>query len=269
MSPICPEVDQTSSPGLDAILCATSDLRSSLLSHPMYDRIQSRADIQLFMQHHVFAVYDFMWLVKRLQRDLCGVQIPWHPPAYPQLARFINEIVLGEETDEDGNGDYCSHFELYLQAMQDIDAPLTRVREFVDLLASNTAISEALHQIDAPASVCRFVQFTHDLAVHGSTAEVAAAFCLGREDIIPQMFQRLLAGFQHQHVSVPRFEYYIHRHIELDGDHHGPLARQLVDTLCSGSPEVTVSAAKAAQQALALRIDLWDGVLTDLNCLSN
>ncbi|MED2973059.1 DUF3050 domain-containing protein [Fictibacillus sp. B-59209] len=61
------------------------------------------------------------------------------PQPHPKYARFINEIVLGEETDEDGEGGFISHIELYLKAMKEVKADtnpivtyLTRVKEGED-----------------------------------------------------------------------------------------------------------------------------------------
>ena len=81
----------------EIVLGETETLRNELLRHAVYDAIQNSSDLQIFMQHHVFAVYDFMWLLKRLQQEVCGCEVQWLPPADPQLTRFVNEIVLGEE----------------------------------------------------------------------------------------------------------------------------------------------------------------------------
>ena len=249
---------------IDSILLATADLRSQLLAHPVYSAINTQRELKIFMQHHVFAVYDFMWLLKRLQQDVCSVSVPWFPPANPELSRFINEIVLGEESDEDRRGTFCSHFELYLNAMRDVDASVDQVGRFITQLRSGTQVQDALVNVSAPLAVCDFVLLSHRLATVGSTAEVAAAFCFGREDVIPEMFQRLLDGFGSSKLSVPQLEYYIQRHIELDGDHHGPMTRQMVNVLCPGSEPTMDEAIRAARQAISHRIALWDGVLAEL-----
>lgn len=247
----------------DEILAATRDLRVRLLDHPIYNQIRDLPSLRIFMKHHVFAVLDFMWLLKRLQRDLCCLNFPWLPPADRQLSRFINEIVLGEESDEDGQGGHCSHFEIYLQAMSDVQVDTEQISAFVDRLHNNVEVGVAAEIVNAPASVKRFVDFNHHAAANGTTAEVAAVFCFGREDIIPEMFQRLLETCIASSLPAPRLSYYIRRHIELDGDHHGPLTRSMVDRLCT-SPDKLQAAIRMSRQAIELRIALWDGVLEEL-----
>lgn len=246
------------------ILSETELLRKQLLQHNIYGAVRSRADLQLFMQYHVFAVCDFMWLVKRLQNEICGTGHPWTPPQHPQLSRFINEIVLGEECDEDGDGGYSSHFELYLKSMQDVGASTLEIDEFIDSLNSGVDVPTAIDQADIHESVRRFVLVNHELVESGSAGQVAAAFCFGREDIIPDMFTRLLDGFHAAGLQVPRLQHYIQRHIELDGDHHGPLAHQMVDSLCGDSDVALQQAVDAAKAALTNRIALWDGLLDQL-----
>lgn len=249
----------------NVILLETQPLRKQLLSHGLYDAIQTSSDLQNFMQHHVFAVLDFMWLLKRLQKEICGCNLPWLPPREPKLTRFVNEIVLGEESDEDGEGNFSSHFDIYRSAMEDVRAPTTAIDTFVENLQRGETVSMALNQVKIPEPVKRFVSFNHELAVNGSASEVAAAFCFGREDIIPDMFQRLLSGFKSAGMTVPRLQHYIERHIELDGDHHGPLSHALVNRICGTSELSIQEAIIAARNSITHRIALWDGVLAELH----
>ena len=93
--------------------------RRLLLNNGLYHRLQTMADLRQFMEHHVFAVWDFMSLLKGLQRELTCVEVPWVPTANPDTRRLINEIVLEEETDLDPQGQPTSHFELYMRAMEE------------------------------------------------------------------------------------------------------------------------------------------------------
>jgi len=246
------------------ILAATADLRTQLLQHSIYSHISSVNLLRVFMQHHVFAVLDFMWLLKRLQNDLCCNNVPWLPPANSDLARFVNEIVLGEETDEEGRQGYISHFEMYLQAMADVGTSTDQIQHFVQQLRGESLVTTALQAVDAPQSVRDFVEFNYRVAKEGTAAEVAAVFCFGREDIIPEMFSRLLTSFSAANLKVPRLAYYIQRHIELDGDHHGPLTHRMVNILCN-TEESTRKAIQKAREAIERRIHLWDGVLQQIS----
>jgi hypothetical protein len=247
------------------VLEETTTLRQQLLDHPIYERVSDVESVRLFMQHHAFAVWDFMSLLKRLQLDLCCCTVPWLPPKYPNLARFINEIVLGEESDVSQSGeDHVSHFDLYRAAMDDISADATAVDEFIAALHSGTDVAAAITGSKATDFVGSFVNFNCGLAATGQTHEVAAAFCFGREDIIPDMFERLLKSITSNELPLPALQYYVERHIEMDGDHHGPLSRQLIDVVVGDDKQKLDETIQAAADAIRHRIKLWDGICTEL-----
>lgn len=104
-----------------------------LLNHPIYAEVGSLSRLREFMQIHVFAVWDFMSLVKRLQSELTSNSLPWMPAVKSRIARFANEVVLGEESDLGPDGKPVSHFELYLRAMDEVGADTTLVRGFMEL----------------------------------------------------------------------------------------------------------------------------------------
>ena len=168
-------------------------LRAALLDHPIYAPVTSVADLRRFMEDHVFAVWDFMSLLKRLQQDMTCIRVPWFPAGNARAARLINDIVIGEETDVGPDGSYISHLDLYRRAMRDIGASTLQFDRFCSLAQVGVPVEVALAQIGAPRHVQAFVTHTMALANSGSTEEVLAAFFYGREDIIPEMFQRLLS----------------------------------------------------------------------------
>lgn len=231
----------------------------------MYATVRSAAALRVFMREHVFAVWDFMSLLKRLQRIVTCVEVPWLPPADPLTSRFLNEIVLGEECDEDGRGGYASHFELYLQAMDEVGADTRPIRAFIAALRQGRSVDMALAEAEVMPSTRNFVRSTLQLTEQGQPHEVAAAFFHGREDVIPDMFSRLVEALPREGVRVERLVHYLHRHIELDSGEHGPLARRLMASLCDGRPEREREADHAAREAVSQRIALWDGVAGEIH----
>src|SRR5215469_4245318 len=242
-------------------------LRTALLDHPLYAQVVSIADLRRFMEDHVFAVWDFMSLLKRLQQDMTCIEVPWFPADNAKAARLINDIVIGEETDVGPDGAYVSHLALYLRAMGDVGASTRQFEKFRSLVLVGIPVEVALARIGAPLHVQAFVAHTMTLANSGSTAEVLAAFFYGREDIIPEMFRRLLDtlhGAGHNNDRLRHFIYYIDRHIELDGDNHGPKGRELLEDLLADAPEREERARRAACNSIKARIGLWNGTLSKL-----
>lgn len=235
-------------------------IRQQLLSHPVYAAVQTLPQLRLLMREHAFAVWDFMSLLKRMQQLVTCTTTPWLPNRDSASARFILEIVLGEEADEDGRGGYLSHFELYREAMIDVGADTGPIDDFLARLHCGEKWDSALGSVAILPSTRRFVEHTMVTVEHGAPHEVAAAFFYGREDIIPEMFQRLVPLLEPQGVRVERMLHYLHRHIEVDGDSHGPLAKQLLSRLCEGSPSAEAEADIAAVSALQARMQLWDGI---------
>jgi len=242
-------------------------LRATLLDHPIYTHVASVADLRQFMEDHVFAVWDFMSLLKRLQQDMTCIKVPWFPADNERAARLINDITIGEETDIGPDGSYVSHLALYLRAMREIGASTRRFERFRSLVLVGVPIEVALRLSGAPPHVQAFVAHTMALANAGSIEEVLAAFFYGREDIIPEMFRRLLNtvyGARHDSDRLRYFIYYIDRHIELDGDSHGPQGRELLDDLVAGSPHARERVLRAACSSIKARIELWNGTLSKL-----
>jgi hypothetical protein len=156
--------------------------RDQLTHHPLYAELTSVPRVRIFMKHHVFAVWDFFSLLKRLQAEVTCVTVPWLPRRLGDHARFIMEIALSEESDEGLDGHYLSHFELYLSAMEEIGADRTPIEGFVARTRAGVDPFQALHHPDIPATVQEFVRHTLKVATEGAPHEVAASFCHGREN---------------------------------------------------------------------------------------
>ncbi|MDQ3367218.1 MAG: DUF3050 domain-containing protein [Myxococcota bacterium] len=233
--------------------------RRTLLDHRLYTTIDTLPRLRLFMETHVFAVWDFMCLAKRLQRDLTSMEVLWRPPAVPAMARFINGIILGEESDAGPTGEAVSHCELYIDAMEEVGASTRTIRRFLELISQGLDVETALAESGAPRAARSFVRGTLDLVTAGSTVEVLSSFLFGREDLIPDMFQQLLPRWSESR-SATRFTYYVQRHIELDGDEHGPAARRALIALAGTDPDAWAHARRAAERSILSRIELWNRI---------
>ena len=235
--------------------------RQRLVDHSLYYSIRSLDDLRVFMEYHVFAVWDFMSLLKALQRDLTCTTLPWVPTGNPATRRLINEIVLEEETDIDPEGRPTSHFELYLRAMQECGADTAPVQRLLAALAEGASVPAALVAAQAPVAVQEFVKQTFAVIATGQPHAIASAFTFGREDVIPDMFRHLVADLGERFPGqLDTFIYYLNRHIELDEENHAPLAQQMVRDLCETDPVRWQQAAEVAQQGMAARVAFWDGI---------
>jgi len=235
--------------------------REALLAHPVYSQINDFDGIKHFAKYHVFAVWDFMSLLKSLQMGLTCVSLPWMPVGSANTRFLINEIVCGEESDIDEQGNRTSHFELYLSAMRQMGADTSKMDELISLLQTGRPINESIEALDIPLEVKQFLQFTFDIAMHAPLHVKAAVFTFGREDLIPDMFTQILNKIYAEHPDkVSIFKYYIERHIEVDGGHHSELSIQMVSELCGDDTTKWEAAEKAAVDALKIRALLWDAV---------
>ena len=231
-----------------------------LCSHPLFAEITSLNKLQIFMEQHVFAVWDFMSLAKRLQQDLTCMQLPWLPPVDPQSARLINEIVLGEESDEHPTRGHCSHFELYLEAMTETGADTSAIQRFIELQRQGVQADAAMQRVNVRPGVTRFVSSTLQIALNAPAHCVAATFLHGRESVIPMMFKRILESCEIAHRQAPTFCYYLKRHMEIDAEEHGPAATQLLQRLTLADPTREQQANSAALGSVESRLALWDGL---------
>ncbi len=244
----------------------TKDLRDKLVDHQLYGSITNLKGLQLFMQSHVYAVWDFMSLLKSLQRGLTCVAVPWQPQGSGSTRYLINEIVTGEESDVDDEGVRMSHFELYLKAMQQAGADTQPILAVLNSLGKYATVQDALAVCNTEAAVADFVGATFDVIDTGKLHLMAAVFTFGREDLIPGMFVSFVEELNKQkNGTATVFQYYLERHIEVDGDHHSHLAYEMTDELCGDDEAKWQEATAAVRAALVARIALWDSILKQLS----
>ena len=240
-------------------------LTDKIVHHKLYSAIEDIQDMRIFMQYHVYAVWDFMSLLKSLQKNLTCVNVPWFPVGDADTRYLINEIVTGEESDVDLNGIRKSHFEMYLDAMDQCGADTSGIKVFIASLQTGSNLKDAFRIAKTPAAAQDFVNFTFEIINSNKTHLQSAIFTYGREDLIPGMFISILNDIDRNFPdSISIFKYYIERHIEVDGDHHSNLAIQMTDNLCGEDENKWDEALVSIKEALGKRINLWDGVFNEI-----
>lgn len=252
-----------SSSGLLRLREKIAPLRADIIQHPSFQAMQRLEDLQRFMELHVYAVWDFMSLLKSLQRTLTCVEVPWHPVGDASIRFLINEIVTGEESDVDPESDYISHFELYLRAMKRAGADTGMIERFL-ARTKEQGIDAAIMHEETPESARQFVNTTFQFIHENKPHVLAAVFTFGREDLIPDMFLSFVDHLKAQFPNeVGTLRYYLERHIEVDGDHHSHLAYQMTEKLCGNDPVKWQEAGDAVMEALEARRKLWEGLVVE------
>lgn len=245
-------------------------LRQQIVRHKVYSVITSIDDLRVFMKYHVYAVWDFMSLLKSLQNSLTCTTVPWFPTGDGETRHLINEIVTGEESDADPDGQVKSHFELYLDAMEQCGADTSEIRRFTGILRQTGDFEQAFEAAGTPEKARAFVQHTFDTIRTGKDHVQAATFTFGREDLIPGMFMSIIEDIHRNFPdSISIFKYYLERHIEVDGDHHSHLALQMTANLCGSDEARWQEAEQATVASLERRIALWDGVYDEIAAKRN
>lgn len=236
--------------------------KDRLLQHTLYEKVKTIDDLQQFLESHVYAVWDFMSLLKSLQSKLTCTTTPWLASSNPKTRYLINEIVLAEESDLTLDGKRLSHFEMYIDAMKDCGAQTSELEAFIQNVINTKNIFIAIKQSNLHPKIKAFLDFTFRIIEEGKTHKIAAVFTFGREDLIPNMFTEILKNFQQNfpETDLSKLIYYFERHIELDADEHGPMAMQMITELCREDENKWKDVEEVSILALEKRIGLWDGI---------
>ncbi|PBJ11351.1 DUF3050 domain-containing protein [Flavobacterium sp. ACN6] len=252
---------------IEAVNKSIQPQKDQLLKHSLYNKIQNIDDLHRFLETHVFAVWDFMSLLKALQAKLTCTTTPWFATKNPETRYLINEIVLAEETDLTLDGRRQSHYEMYLEAMEACGADTTGVLNFLSEVHSLQNIFVAIKQSSLHPNTKAFLDFTFRVIEEGKPHEIAAAFTFGREDLIPSMFTEILKNFQKNlpEVDLTKLLYYFERHIELDADEHGPMAMQMITELCENDAQKWKEVEEVSILALEKRIGLWNAIEEEIS----
>ena len=249
-------------PRIVAIQEKIQPLREQIVHHPLFSEIKTISDIQIFMQYHVYAVWDFMSILKALQQNLTCTEFPWFPKGNANTRYLINEIVVGEENDVNLEGIRKSHFEMYVDAMHQVNADTSNIQSFCNTLQRSKDLNQSFKDANTPQAAKSFVNFTFETINTNKEYLQAAIFTFGREDLIPNMFYSLVSELDERFPNqISQFKYYLDRHIEVDGDHHSHLALEMTENLCGDDDDKWKEAEVYILRSLEQRKKLWDGVL--------
>ena len=250
---------------IDVLQDSLNPTRNKLISHPLYHALDTKEKITLFMENHVFAVWDFMSLIKALQKNLTCTSVPWTPNPNNFSGKLVNEIVLAEESDIDINDNPKSHFELYIESMENLGADTNLIKNFIREINSSQSYYESVKKFNIPSVVKEFMDFTFDIIKTNKNHVIASVFTFGREDLIPDMFIEIVKKLSSENnIKADLLIYYLERHIELDADEHGPMALKMINNLCGSDPIKWKEETIASEKALKMRIKLWDYVLNEV-----
>lgn len=250
---------------IEKIRNSIDTLRQEIINHKLYSVIKDVEDLKIFMQFHVYAVWDFMSLLKTLQNNLTCTTVPWFPKGSADTRHLINEIVVGEESDVDLAGIRKSHFELYIDAMKQCGAVTIQMEKFIETLKNTGSFDTAFSTAETPKEAQNFVNFTFNIINSNKDYLQSAIFTFGREDLIPSMFVSIVNDIHKNFPeSISIFKYYLERHIEVDGDHHSHLALQMTSNLCENNQKYWEESEQATIESLKRRIELWDGAYNQI-----
>jgi hypothetical protein len=236
-------------------------LNHQLVTHPLYNNINTTSDLAIFSEHHVFAVWDFMCLLKELYKKITCVSAPWIPSKDVSSTRLISSILIDEESDRDIDGNFKSHFTMYLESMEQMGANTQAIKKLLTDLSNNSSVNEALKSHLIPPSAKEFMKNTFDF-FNLSAHEVAAAFAFGREGVIELMFQPILEQLKSNNPqqNLSKIIYYLERHIELDSEDHFPKMLDMLDNLCGDDQIKWQEVENAGVKAITARKKFFDKI---------
>ena len=240
------------------------DLKQKITAHPLFANKLEPKYVCKFMESHIFAVWGFMSILKSLQKIIAPNNLPWMPNKNTKngLVNFVNEIILCEESDYIEGIGYISHFEIYLLAMKNMGAKTDQLDKLILRIADKGYNEKYLDDVDASDEVKSLLQHDLEVSMNGTLPEIVGAFTLGREKVIPNMFGYILPAIEQTSASKHLITY-LERHIDIDGDRHGPLSMKLLDTSCT-KKQLSIAYATAVK-SMELRLLVWDRVYEDIS----
>lgn len=236
-----------------------------LLNHPLYENLNTIENIKVFMKNHIFAVWDFLILAKRVQRIVSPTSNFWKPNQDPKLRRFINEIMISEESDDLGDGIFMSHCDMYIKAMREINASTDDFFKFQNKLTAKNFQSYLDFEKSIPLPAYEFLRVTHAHINSRQPHITIASFAYGREHLVPLMFTEMLRHHMDLPKSAPMFYQYLLRHIDVDSNTHGPLSQELLNHAINNDIVRHAEVEAVKLETLMTRHFFYDKILEEIN----
>ena len=241
-------------------------LVAAINQHPIFSAIDSIDRLRRFAQIHVYAVWDFMCLLKALQRKLSFTNLLWLPPLDHLGCHLVNTMLAEEESDFIAEKRYLSHFELYLEAMQQCGADIAPISAFINEIKQQLPLDKLLTHPLIPAAARQFMAATFSV-IAKQAHHIAASFAFARENITSAMFGAISHSIAHASTpkqSLDSFRYYFQRHIDLDGGKHSLQSKTLVVNLCGTDEKKWQEATETALFSLESRLQLLEEIYAHL-----
>lgn len=248
------------------ILNEIEDLKSELAAHCLYTKLQHMEDIHIFMEHHVFAVWDFMSLAKALQLHLDATQVIEKQTDNSKILGFVNGILTGGETDPNKKEIVLSHLEMYLELMDEIGANTTNIKKLIASSAAGLDIHEAMQIAQLTDEQQRILNFTQTIIATNEIHKIAVAATLVPEGMISNRFLKILKETEERdNLLVPKFKNYLNRYKAIDGNDYGLLSLEMVTHFCDSDGKKWVDILDIAMKTLSHRIYLWDAIVDEID----
>jgi hypothetical protein len=244
-----------------------ADHKKNLFNHDIYKQVNEIRKAKFFMESHIFGLWDYLTMLKSLQRELASRSILLSE--IPNLPFLINQIVLNEEVDEEGSREYLTAlglYQLYIKAMEEISADSRPITYFVDLIKAGTYWKQALYETkenfrNIPDTTYSFLEHNLNVIEFSKIHVIAGVFFFGREDI-HYSFGNFLKISQEKDINISHLRSYLQRHIDDDGETKNPkLGEYILNLLCKNDnskwKEVEVEVISSIQK----RNEFWDGIV--------
>ena len=229
-----------------------------LESHRLYTALTRREALATFTEYHVVCAWSYNALLRSLQRDIFTQSLPINSDAHKEAIRILSEVAIEEQANESDDGQFISHLELYLDAMEDLGANTAPIIGFFDILAGGVGAAKAVEYADFCPEVAAYARTTVRLLERQFHERAAGLFYEG-EYFIPDRFLHQLNRLTPA-VPVDRLLEYFDGHIEGLKRPGYSAAGRLVEIFTADDEILSEEAEQVGEQVMRQRVHLWNTV---------